>query len=808
MRRSIKGQLILLFLLLSLTPIAVTFAIYSPGMLRDLTIQTTQGVRTSSKSQVRLITLWLRERLKEAELLATSPTLLSCLMPGGAATLKSPQEGYGGQPQRSLEESGLGGLYLFDKAGSLKVSKEKITGAILPPLDKEALKKTFEGSPSIHRPPAEEKSNHSLFISVPVLASVNEKRESLGALLVRIDLHQTKSILEDISLTNSRSFLVDGDGNTLAYLTTAPGWGGPKLAPDSGEGTGQADFKTGPLTEGIKACVKDKKEGYSSYAYTNHLEQKVLGAWGWIPELGVGVVVEVDAREVFSPVSAVRGRLWWLLLVVGIGATIVAIFTGRKISEPLISLTSMAQKIAEGNLQERVDVQSPNEIGELAQYINLLAESLSEKNIQLSKVNEKLVSNSLKDGVTGLGNRQGFLRSLDMEYKRAHCCNFPLSLILIELDYSRKINDTHEQPLKNLVLKETAKILGDFAREFDILCRYSNSTTGEEREKFVMILPNTPLEIACSVSEKLRQSIANLVFWQGEISLKPVATIGISTIAEEDVNTGDDLLRHAIEALYEGKRKGGNKVVCWDELSLWRESVHKVEKEATEYYKTKLSSAANSLKRTYMETTMSLLKHLEGKSGFTATNCHLVAIYASHLANDLGLPSEEVEIIKNASILHDIGIVPIPNQILSKPAALTEKEYAVIKTHPEQAARMLDGVGFLQQEIPLIMHHHEWYNGNGYPKGLKGEEIPLGARIIAICDAFEALTSPRPYRPNTSAERAFDVLRQKAGTQFDPNLVEPFIKCMKELLSTSNRLFIPHLNKTVEILIDDTASNK
>lgn len=382
MRKSIKGQLILLFILLSLTPIAVIFVIYSPGMLKDLKIQVTQWLNTNSKSQVRLITLWLRGRLRETELLATSPQFISCL--------KSTQ-GLQQFPEARLtthETSQYAtGLYLFDKKGELRAFVGKEAEAVFPHLDKEILSETLRGSPSLHYLPtgvtmplsaiaAEKTSNHSLFISIPV--SVPETKEVIGALVAEIDLRQTKGILEGLSLPDTHSFLVDGNGSVLACLTPVP----------EGKDTLQR-APTGPLTEGIKACLQGKKEGYSPCVYTNHLGQKVLGTWGWVTELGAGVIVEADVKEVFRPVSAMRGRLWWLLLIIGIGVTIVAIFTGRKLSEPLVALASTARKIAQGHLEERADIQSPNEIGELAQCINQMANSLQEKNAQLARIKEK-----------------------------------------------------------------------------------------------------------------------------------------------------------------------------------------------------------------------------------------------------------------------------------------------------------------------------------------------------------------------------------------------------------------------------------
>jgi HAMP domain-containing protein len=241
-------------------------------------------------------------------------------------------------------------------------------------MDKEILSKTLRGGPTLHYLPAG--ADHSLFISIPI--SVPETKEVIGSLVAEIDLHQTIGILEGISLPDTHSFLVDGNGSVLACLTPGP----------EGKDTLQR-APAGPLTEGIKACLQGKKEGYSPYVYTNHLGQKVLGTWGWVPELGVGVIVEADVKEVFRPVSAMRGRLWWLLLIIGIGVTIVAVFTGRKLSEPLVALASTAQKIAQGHLEERANIQSPNEIGELAQCINQMADSLQEKNAQLARINEK-----------------------------------------------------------------------------------------------------------------------------------------------------------------------------------------------------------------------------------------------------------------------------------------------------------------------------------------------------------------------------------------------------------------------------------
>jgi len=200
-----------------------------------------------------------------------------------------------------------------------------------------------------------------------------------------------------------------------------------------------------------------------------------------------------------------------------------------------------------------------------------------------------------------------------------------------------------------------------------------------------------------------------------------------------------------------------------------------------------------------MEAATTLVKTLEAKDGYSATHSYLVATYAVRLAEELGLSREKTEIIKNSAILQDVGKIAIPSGILTKTDKLTEEEYNILKTHPEQSARVLEGIGFLEEEIPIILYHQEWFNGEGYPSGLKGTAIPLGARILAICDAYAAMTSKRPYRGSLTHKDAAEEIRRGAGRQYDPHLIEPFVRAMEKLLATTRRIYIPQLNKTVDI---------
>lgn len=167
---------------------------------------------------------------------------------------------------------------------------------------------------------------------------------------------------------------------------------------------------------------------------------------------------------------------------------------------------------------------------------------------------------------------------------------------------------------------------------------------------------------------------------------------------------------------------------------------------------------------------------LEHRDSYTAGHSQRVTEIAVAIAADLGLPEEERELLVLAGPIHDLGKIGIVDSILRKPDKLDRDEYDIIKSHPEKGVLIIEPLGFLQETIPLILHHHERYDGTGYPHGLRGEEIPLGARIMSVADTFDAMTSSRAYRQARSFQEAFDELRRCSGTQFDPEVVRFFLE--------------------------------
>jgi len=165
----------------------------------------------------------------------------------------------------------------------------------------------------------------------------------------------------------------------------------------------------------------------------------------------------------------------------------------------------------------------------------------------------------------------------------------------------------------------------------------------------------------------------------------------------------------------------------------------------------------------------------------------LVTKYAVMLALRLGLSQEEIKQLRMGALLHDIGKIGIRDDILLKPSALTEEEYDRIKTHPEIGARILEPARALHSIIPIALHHHEHYNGKGYPQGLRGENIPLTARIVSLADAFEAMTSGRPYRRALTLQIALEEIQLQSGRQFDPYLGQAFVEMIMEDVSSDTR---------------------
>jgi putative nucleotidyltransferase with HDIG domain len=188
----------------------------------------------------------------------------------------------------------------------------------------------------------------------------------------------------------------------------------------------------------------------------------------------------------------------------------------------------------------------------------------------------------------------------------------------------------------------------------------------------------------------------------------------------------------------------------------------------------------HNIRNNYLKTIRAFALAVEAKDEYTHGHSENVMKYAVMIAKHLNLPHQEIERVQYAGLLHDIGKIGVSEYILNKPGKLTPQEFQEIKKHPELGARIISDVPFLKSLVPLVLHHHEYFGGGGYPNGIAGEDIPFGARILTVSDAYEAMTSDRPYRKSLSQDIAFSILDTQRGIQFDPAIVDAFLEIMRQ----------------------------
>lgn len=224
-------------------------------------------------------------------------------------------------------------------------------------------------------------------------------------------------------------------------------------------------------------------------------------------------------------------------------------------------------------------------------------------------------------------------------------------------------------------------------------------------------------------------------------------------------------------------------------LNIYTEEPHEFNPHEVNLFTSLASQAAiaienarlfESLEEIYIEVITAMASAIDARDAYTHGHSHRVTEYAVAIAEGMRLSPAEVDIIRNASILHDVGKIGIKEDILKKPGRLTEEERREMEYHPFIGTKILQSVKLLEPVMPLVYHHHERYDGTGYPDGLRGEDIPQGARIISLADAFESMTSDRPYRKSLPLEKAMAELRYGSGRQFDPRVVEVFMKLAEE----------------------------
>ncbi|MDD5680492.1 MAG: diguanylate cyclase, partial [Candidatus Omnitrophica bacterium] len=394
---------------------------------------------------------------------------------------------------------------------------------------------------------------------------------------------------------------------------------------------------------------------------------------------------------------------------------------------------------------------------------------------ELIRSNKKLKQLALKDSHTGLYNHRYLEEAIDAELYRARRYTHPLSVIMLDIDYFKSINDVYGHQFGDLILKQFAKLLKKMVRRYDIIIRFGG-------EEFIIISPGTAGSTALLLGRRILDSINLYNFGNKKHTVKLKLSIAVSSYPENDVVKGMDLVDLADQILNKVKEYGGNRVYTATDIKVKAPLSLKQEAENTDVkvLKTKIERLHKRANQSLIEAVFAFAKTIELKDHYTGEHGERTVYYATEVAKNMGLPAEEVERVREAAILHDLGKIGISEKILLKKSSLTKGEFTLIKKHPQIGVDIIRPIQFLHSIIPLIFYHHERWDGKGYPVGLKGKEIPIGARIIALADAFQALSSDRPYRKGYSIAEALKIIESGSGSQFDPAVVKTFLGVMQK----------------------------
>jgi diguanylate cyclase (GGDEF)-like protein/putative nucleotidyltransferase with HDIG domain len=426
---------------------------------------------------------------------------------------------------------------------------------------------------------------------------------------------------------------------------------------------------------------------------------------------------------------------------------------------------------------------------ELMSYKARLAREILSSHLTNARLYQQARLTSLTDALTGVGSRKLLEDKLQAECARAKRYERPFALAIIDLDNFKTINDVLGHAAGDDALVQLAACMKRQKRNPDVLTRYGG-------DEFVILLPETKTEDAVKLMERLRARIHEIKIGQG---LSVTVSCGIAENRPDDNNLARDIMRRADLALYEAKSAGRNCVKIWDERMSKRIAADDLELERIKKLQRRIAGLSEQAETMFIQSICGLVQALEAKDLYVKRHSENVTHYCIGIARTMGVASSQMEVIRRAAMIHDIGKIGVPDSILCKPERLTPRERSIIEQHPLIAVRILEKMTFLEHEVDLVRHHHEKWNGQGYPDGLSGDSIPLGSRIMAVADAFDALTSNRSYRDSISAAEAMTILADSGGYDFDPKVVEA-------MASWLNRVSL-HFDKAPEDLSQDDLLN-
>lgn len=367
----------------------------------------------------------------------------------------------------------------------------------------------------------------------------------------------------------------------------------------------------------------------------------------------------------------------------------------------------------------------------------------------------KLERMAITDELTEAYNQRFFHMSLESEIEKAQRNKSSVGLIMIDIDNFKMYNDIFGHDCGDSILRGTTSLLKEIIKENSYICRYGG-------DEFAVIFVNTDLQALEHMANNIRREFEKLkkYYYRHDLYDKVTLSMGLSEYPNMSASK-NELIYQADMALYHAKNLGKDKVHLYQDVILQiRKNISSDHQQLIGIFK-------------------GLLSTISAKDKYTHGHCERVSTYAVMIGEALDISLKELSIIQYAGLLHDIGKIEMPKSILNKIEDLTEEERNYLQQHPIYSENILEPLEEMDQLIDYVRHHHERFDGKGYPDGIKGQEISLGARILCVADSFDAMISDRPYSKSMTMEQAFIELEKHSGAQFDPEIVKVFIKVMK-----------------------------
>lgn len=369
---------------------------------------------------------------------------------------------------------------------------------------------------------------------------------------------------------------------------------------------------------------------------------------------------------------------------------------------------------------------------------------------------KRLEMMAITDELTGAYNQRFFHSTLDEQIQKAKKSGLSLGLIMIDIDDFKMYNDIYGHNFGDMILKETVSLLRNVTEERAYICRYGG-------DEFAILLNSKDLDSLEKEAKRIQKDFERkkAVYYHSVLYDKITLSIGFSEYPNR-AKSKNELIYQADMALYHAKNLGKDKV------HLYKDAILQIRKN--------ISSDHQQLIGVFK----GLLSTISAKDKYTLGHCERVSTYVVMIGEAMGLDLKKICTIQYAALLHDIGKIEIPKFILNKKEPLTKQEFDLLRKHPIYSQNILEPLEGMDQLIEYVRQHHERFDGNGYPDGLAGEDISLGARILCVADSFDAMVSERPYSKKKTIEQVFKELEEGAGKQFDPKIVQVFINIMKK----------------------------